>query len=63
MIAYVVESPALDGEGKRVGTFKVYVATQARAESLASEIPGRTWRKISFEDMPAEACKNMLSVD
>lgn len=58
-LAYVVESPVTNPKGIRTGTARVYVATQARAEQLASEVPGRTYRPIRFEDMPEAARQNM----
>ncbi len=56
--AYVVESPAIIN-GERVGTYKVYVATEERAQSLADEVPGRSYRSIHVEEMPAHARANL----
>jgi hypothetical protein len=60
VIGYVVESAAIDQRtGKHAGTMRVYVATEARAKEIAEAAPGRTWRAIPFEEMPAAARENL----
>ena len=56
---YVVESPATNALGERQGTFRVYVATEARAKEIAGAHPERTYREIAFEAMPEKASENM----
>jgi len=55
---FVVESPVFrHPDGVRVGTARVYVATEERAKQLASELPERTWRAMSDSDRDTEAAK------
>lgn len=55
---FVVESPVTRGtDGARIGTARVYVATETRARMLASEHPERTWRAMTDEDQKIEAAK------
>jgi hypothetical protein len=56
---FVVESPALNQDGSRAGTFRVYVATEERAKEIASAAPDRTWRSIPFDEMPEKARANL----
>lgn len=58
--AYCVESPAYDTEGRRQATFRVYVGTEARAKEIVSQGPGRAWRAVAAEEMPAGARENLL---
>lgn len=51
MGAFVVESPALQ-HGVRVGTMRVYVATEERAASLAAEVSDRTYRFVPLDELP-----------
>lgn len=55
MTAFVVESPATNARGERVGTFRVYVGTEARAAALAKEKPGASWREVSMSEVPPQA--------
>ncbi len=57
--AYVIESPAFDNLGARVGTFRHYVATEARAREEAAKHPERTWRVVAVADMRPEARENI----
>lgn len=56
--AYVVESPAIQ-QGVRVGTFRLWVATEARAIALASERDDRSWRAVAWVDVPDKARRNL----
>lgn len=58
---YVVESPALNDRGERVGTFRHWVATEERARSEAAKHPDRTYRMVEFADMPQKARDAMVS--
>lgn len=59
--AFVVESEARDAEGLLRGTFRVWVATEQRAKQLAEEVPGRTWRVVTLEEMPKQAREGLLN--
>lgn len=68
MTAYVVESlasPSVGVVGPRalalrpVGTFRLYVATEARAREVASAAPGRTYRAVSVAELPVAARENL----
>lgn len=59
--AFVVESPCVDGAtGERVGTYRLFTATEARAREVASVAPDRTWRKVHMSQIPAHARENLL---
>lgn len=50
---YVVESP-VTRDGTRIGTARVYVATEARAQEIVAALPSeRTYREIAENDLPA----------
>ncbi|NUP06724.1 MAG: hypothetical protein HOW73_11780 [Polyangiaceae bacterium] len=51
MNTHVVESPALDPQGRRVGTFRLQVASEARAIEVASQAPDRTWRPLRPDEL------------
>lgn len=55
MTAYVVESIVTDGAGARQGVARLYVATEERAREVARQAPGRTWRAVDAESIPAAA--------
>jgi len=50
--AYVVESEAVDAAGVRRGTFRLFVASEARAREVAGQAPGRTWRALPLDEVP-----------
>lgn len=58
--AYVVESPALEN-GVKVGVFRVYVATEARAKEIAEAAEGRTYRCLPISELPVAARDNLLN--
>lgn len=65
MTAFVVESSARDGRtGEHAATFRVYVATEARAQQLVADAPPgeRSYRAIDGKDMPAAARENLERV-
>lgn len=43
---YVVESPAYNQHGVRVGTYKIEVATEKRAKELAAQKKDCSYRKL-----------------
>ncbi len=50
---FVVESP-VTRDGARIGTARVYVATEARAREIVAALPSeRTYREIAVDEMPA----------
>lgn len=50
---FVVESPVTK-DGVRVGTARVYVATEARAREIVAALPSeRTYREIAVDQVPA----------
>ena len=60
LMPYVVESQAIRAaDGVRIGTFRLYVATEERAIQVASELPERTYRAIAPSEMPEKARENM----
>lgn len=59
MTGYVVESPCCDQDGTRVGTFRVYVATEARAQEIVSQGADRTYRAMPLAEMPVKARANL----
>lgn len=60
---FVVESPVLQPNGDYAGTARVYVATEERAQEIASAHPERTYRSVGFEEMPAQAREAMLKAE
>jgi hypothetical protein len=60
VIGYVVESP-VEGQNGRIGTARVYVATEERAREIAAaHPPGRaTVRALDYADMPPAARDNL----
>lgn len=55
LTAFVVESVARDQAGARVGMFRVYVATEARAREVSDAGAGRTWREMPIGEVPEKA--------
>lgn len=59
--AYVVESRMLDAKGEPTGhVARFWTADRAKAERVAAEAPGRTWRQVALEEMPEKARENLL---
>lgn len=56
---WVVESLALDPQGRRVGTFRHWVATEERALEEVAKASGRTCREVGGEEMPSSVRDNM----
>lgn len=61
LTAFVVESPAVQ-DGRRLGTFRLYVATEARAREVAAGHPERTWRELPIDAVPEGPRKALLDV-
>ncbi|MDB4997484.1 MAG: hypothetical protein JWM74_4916 [Myxococcaceae bacterium] len=59
---YVVETPACDDKGRRVGTMSHWVLTKERAIEEAAKVKERTWREVPFDELPAAARAAMLKV-
>lgn len=57
--AYVVESPAVREDGSRMGTCRVYVATEQRARIIAGGGPDRMWRQVPVGEIPDHARANL----
>ena len=58
--AFVVETPACDDKGVRIGTMRHYVMTEARAREEAAKVPERTWRRLPISDLPLKAREEMI---
>lgn len=62
MNAFVVESPVVrKTDGVRVGTARVWVATEERAKQIASEHPERTYRPVTENEMPEKVRAGLAS--
>jgi hypothetical protein len=59
MIAYCVESPAFEN-GQLRGTFKLYTGDEQRAKDLCAEAPGRSYRKLTDDQIPPAAKANLI---
>lgn len=61
LIAYVVESRIKSSDGKREGTARVYVPTEARAKEIVSQLPDkRTYRAIPVKEIPDVKARQAL---
>lgn len=61
-MSFVVESVARTPDGQKFGTFRVYVPTEQRAREIAEAFPGRTWRAVDIDTIPAAARENLLRI-
>lgn len=51
---FVVENPVFRAtDGQRIGTARVWVATEERAIEIAAEHHSRTWRPVTPEEAQA----------
>lgn len=58
---YVVETPACDDKGVRIGTMRHYVGTEARAREEAAKVAERTWREVPLSAMPADVRDKLIA--
>lgn len=58
-IGFVVESAVRHSNGGPAGIARLYVADEARAKEIAAAHPGRTYRAIPYDEMPATARANL----
>ncbi len=63
MTAYVIESPAKDPQGVKVGTYRLYVGTEARAQEIVAQGNDRTYRAIAYADLPEVAREKLLALE
>jgi hypothetical protein len=58
VIAWCVESPVTAPDG-RIGTARVYVATEQRAREVAALAPGRAIKRLEGDAVPEAARANL----